>query len=154
MGLSPLKKQAGCKFCYNISMTTSTQPKVFIVEDDRFLLDMYVLKFGERGFNVSTAFGGLEALDEFKKPETKPDVVLLDLVMPEVGGFEVLEQVKQQKLIPSAIIIILSNLGQKEDIDRGLALGADGYIVKASATPTEVVNRVLAIMEQKRKSKR
>ncbi|HEY4518174.1 MAG TPA: response regulator [Candidatus Paceibacterota bacterium] len=135
-------------------MTTSTQPKVFIVEDDRFLLDMYVLKFGERGFNVSTAFGGLEALDEFKKPETKPDVVLLDLVMPEVGGFEVLEQVKQQKLIPSAIIIILSNLGQKEDIDRGLALGADGYIVKASATPTEVVNRVLAIMEQKRKSKR
>jgi len=154
VGLSPLKKQAGCKFCYNISMTTSTQPKVFIVEDDRFLLDMYVLKFGERGFNVSTAFGGLEALDEFKKPETKPDVVLLDLVMPEVGGFEVLEQVKQQKLIPSAIIIILSNLGQKEDIDRGLALGADGYIVKASATPTEVVNRVLAIMEQKRKSKR
>ena len=149
-----MKKQAGCKFCYNISMTTSTQPKVFIVEDVRFLLDMYVLKFGERGFNVSTAFGGLEALDEFKKPETKPDVVLLDLVMPEVGGFEVLEQVKQQKLIPSAIIIILSNLGQKEDIDRGLALGADGYIVKASATPTEVVNRVLAIMEQKRKSKR
>lgn len=135
-------------------MTTSAQPKVFIVEDDRFLLDMYVLKFNERGFNVSTAFGGLEALDEFKKPETKPDIVLLDLVMPEVGGFEVLEQVKQLKLIPGALIIILSNLGQKEDIDRGLALGADGYIVKASATPTEVVNRVLAIMKRKRKAKR
>jgi len=132
-------------------MTTTAQPKVFIVEDDRFLLDMYVLKFNERGFNVATAFGGLEALDEFKKPETKPDIVLLDLVMPEVGGFEVLEQIKQQKLLPDSLIVILSNLGQKEDIDRGLALGADGYIVKASATPTEVVNRALAIMKDKKK---
>ncbi|HEY4483030.1 MAG TPA: response regulator [Candidatus Paceibacterota bacterium] len=135
-------------------MTNNVQPKVFIVEDDRFLLDMYVIKFNERGFSVETAFGGQEALDQFAKDEVKPDVVLLDLVMPEVGGFEVLEQVKQKKLLPDSLIIILSNLGQKEDIDRGLALGADGYIVKASATPTEVVNRVLSIMEQKSKSKK
>ena len=135
-------------------MTNNVQPKVFIVEDDRFLLDMYVIKFNERGFSVETAFGGQEALDQFAKDEVKPDVVLLDLVMPEVVGFEVLEQVKQKKLLPDSLIIILSNLGQKEDIDRGLALGADGYIVKASATPTEVVNRVLSIMEQKSKSKK
>ena len=126
------------------------QPHVFIVEDDRFLLDMYVMKFNERGFMVDTAFGGQEALDKLGKENLKPDLVLLDLVMPGVGGFEVLERVKKEKLIPEATIVILSNLGQKEDIDRGLALGADGYIVKASATPTEVVNRVSKILEEKK----
>lgn len=126
------------------------QPQhVFIVEDDRFLLDMYVMKFNERGFVVDTAFGGQEALDKLGKENLKPNLVLLDLVMPGVGGFEVLEKIKKEKLIPAATIVILSNLGQKEDIDRGLALGADGYIVKASATPTEVVNRVSKILEEK-----
>ena len=134
-------------------MSTASKPSVFIVEDDRFLLDMYVIKFSERGFNVETAFGGAEALDKFEKGKAKPDIVLLDLVMPEVGGFEVLEKVKKGKLLPDSLVIILSNLGQKEDIDRRMALGADGYIVKASATPTEVVNKVLAIIEQKKSKK-
>lgn len=124
---------------------------VMIVEDDRFLLDMYVVKFGERDFKVETAFGGQEALTKIQKLDPKPDVVLLDLVMPGVGGFEVLERVKKENLLPDSLVIILSNLGQKEDIDRGLGLGADGYIVKASATPTEVVNKVLAIMAEKGK---
>jgi DNA-binding response OmpR family regulator len=126
-----------------------SQPHVFIVEDDRFLLDMYVMKFNERGFLVDTAFGGQEALDKLGKDNLKPDLVLLDIVMPGVNGFEVLEKIKKEKLIPQSTIVILSNLGQKEDIDRGVALGADGYIVKASATPTEVVNRVSKILEEK-----
>ncbi len=125
------------------------QPHVFIVEDDRFLLDMYVMKFNERGFLVDTAFGGQEALDKLSKDNLKPDIVLLDIVMPGVNGFEVLEKIKKDNLIPGTTIVILSNLGQKEDIDRGVALGADGYIVKASATPTEVVNRVSKILEEK-----
>ena len=126
------------------------QPHVFIVEDDRFLLDMYVMKFNERGFIVDTAFGGQEALDKLGKDgNLKPDVVLLDIVMPGVNGFEVLEKIKKEKMIPQATIVILSNLGQKEDIERGVSLGADGYIVKASATPTEVVNRVSKILEEK-----
>ena len=127
----------------------SNQPHVFIVEDDRFLLDMYVMKFNERGFLVDTAFGGQEALDKLAKDNLKPDIVLLDIVMPGVNGFEVLEKIKKDNLIPGTTIVILSNLGQKEDIDRGVALGADGYIVKASATPTEVVNRVSKILEEK-----
>ena len=127
------------------------QIKVLIVEDDRFLLDMYVMKFNERGFTVSTAFNGQDALKKFMDDSSKPDIVLLDLVMPGIGGFEVLEQIKTKKLLPESLVIILSNLGQREDIDRGMALGADGYIVKASATPTEVVNRVLSISESKNK---
>jgi len=128
----------------------SDKKSVLIVEDDRFLLDMYVMKFSERGFDVATAFGGQEVLNKIEKEKLHPDIMLLDLVMPGVGGFEVLERVKKEKLLPNSFIIILSNLGQKEDIDRGLALGADGYIVKASATPTEVVNKVLAIVKDKK----
>ena len=128
----------------------SDKKSVLIVEDDRFLLDMYVMKFSERGFDVTTAFGGQEVLNKIEKEKLHPDIMLLDLVMPGVGGFEVLERVKKEKLLPNSFIIILSNLGQKEDIDRGLALGADGYIVKASATPTEVVNKVLAIVKDKK----
>jgi len=129
----------------------SEKKNVLIVEDDRFLLDMYVMKFNERGFSVDTAFGGQEALTKIEKDKIAPDVVLLDLVMPGVGGFEVLEKIKKNKMLPNSLIVILSNLGQKEDIDRGLALGADGYIVKASATPTEVVNKVISISEEKNK---
>ncbi|OHB18658.1 MAG: hypothetical protein A2749_01180 [Parcubacteria group bacterium RIFCSPHIGHO2_01_FULL_45_26] len=125
------------------------QPHVLIVEDDKFLLDMYVLKFNERVFTVSTAFSGPEALDKLGKEKINPDLILLDLVMPGMGGFEVLEKIKKEKLAPNATIVILSNLGQKEDVDKGVALGADGYIVKASATPTEVVNRVSKILEDK-----
>ncbi|HEY4515237.1 MAG TPA: response regulator [Candidatus Paceibacterota bacterium] len=131
-------------------MTEKNGKFVMIVEDDRFLLDMYVVKFNERGFKVDTAFGGGEALTKLNKMEEKPDILLLDLVMPGVGGFEVLERIKKENLLPNSLVVILSNLGQKEDIERGLSLGADGYIVKASATPTEVVNKVLAIIEEKK----
>lgn len=131
-------------------MAESNKPHVFIIEDDRFLLDMYVMKFNERGFTVSAAFNGQDALDKISKGEVKPDLVLLDLVMPGIGGFDVLDKIKKEKLLPNSSVVILSNLGQKEDIDRGLSLGADGYIVKASATPTEVVNRVLTILEERK----
>lgn len=129
----------------------SLKKTVLIIEDDRFLLDMYVMKFNERGFAVETAFGGQEALTKIQKKSNKPDIVLLDLVMPGIGGFEVLEKIKTGKLLPNSLVIILSNLGQKEDIDRGLALGADGYIVKASATPTEVVDKVITAIQRHKK---
>ncbi|HEY4493084.1 MAG TPA: response regulator [Candidatus Paceibacterota bacterium] len=130
-------------------MATPNKQSVLIVEDDRFLLDMYVIKFSERGFGVATAFGGQDALTKIEKKEVTPTIVLLDLVMPGVGGFEVLERIKKEKLLPNSLVVILSNLGQKEDIDRGMSLGADGYIVKASATPTEVVNKVEDILKDK-----
>lgn len=119
--------------------------KIIIVDDDNFLLDMYSLKFTERGFDVSAALGSLDLLQKLRSGFT-PDIVLLDIVMPSMDGFEVLEVIKKENLAKGATKIILSNRGQKEDIDRGVSLGAKGYIVKATATPTEVVDKVMEIM--------
>lgn len=119
--------------------------KVLIVDDDKFLLDMYAIKFSEQQYAVTTALNGTDALAKLSSKEVEPDIILLDIVMPGTDGFEVLRQIKEKKLAPQSAVIVLSNLGQKEDIDKGIALGAQGYIVKASATPTEVVAKVKEI---------
>jgi DNA-binding response OmpR family regulator len=121
---------------------------IFIVDDDKFLLDMYSMKFTERDFSVEIAFGSTEALEKLQGGY-KPDIILLDIVMPTMDGFEFLREVKQKNLVDGAVIIILSNLGQQEDIEKGSSLGADGYIIKASSTPTEVVNKVLEVAQSK-----
>jgi len=133
-------------------MANDIGPTVYIVEDDKFLLDMYVLKFSEYKFDVVTSFGGEEALKKIKEGKLNPDVMLLDLVMPGISGFELLETIRKENLLENTAIIILSNLGQKEDIDKGMSLGADGYIVKASATPSEVVEKVRDIIKKKKAS--
>lgn len=125
----------------------SEQYNIFIIDDDSFLLDMYALKFSQKNFNVTSAPGTLAALDKLRAGYT-PDIILVDLVMPAMDGFEFLERIKSDGLASQAMIIILSNLGQQEDIDRGLALGASGYIIKASATPSEVVEKVLETIEK------
>ena len=121
--------------------------KVLIVDDDNFLLDMYSLKFRESGFLVEVAKGGSEALEKAKA--MNPDVILLDIVMPQLDGFEVLRSLKKEKYAEGAIIVILTNLGQKEDVERGLALGANDYIIKAHFTPSEVVNKVKSLLAKK-----
>lgn len=126
-------------------MTDETRKRVLIVDDDKFLLDMYTIKFNENNFDVVAALGSLEALGKIKEG-INPDVALLDVVMPAMDGFELLETIKRDKLAPQAKIVILSNLGQQSDIDKGRALGADGYIVKANSTPSEVVEKVKAII--------
>jgi len=124
--------------------------KILIVDDDNFLLDMYSLKFTERGFSVDSSLGSIDLLQKLRGGAT-PDILLLDIVMPAMDGFEVLEAIKKENLAKGTIKIILSNRGQKEDIDRGVSLGARGYIVKATATPTEVVDKVVEIIEGSKK---
>jgi|SRR3989344_7790704 len=126
----------------------STQKKVLIADDDEFLLDMYVMKFRSAGFEVEIAQNGQEAIEKAQK--INPDAILLDVVMPKVDGFGVLRTLKKEKIAPSASIFILSNLGQKEDTDRGLGLGAVDYIVKAHFTPSEVVARVQAVLDKQK----
>ncbi|MEK7650647.1 MAG: response regulator [Patescibacteria group bacterium] len=123
--------------------------QILITDDDKFLLDMYSLKFTELGFNVVTATDGEEALEQVING-LKPEVFLIDILMPKLDGFQLIGKLKEKNLAPETVLIILSNMGQQADIDQGLALGVDGYIVKATATPSEVVAKTLDIANSKR----
>lgn len=127
-------------------MEQKKQPKVLIVDDDKFLLDMYSLKFHELGFAVSSALNGEEALGLLKTGSQSFDCILLDLVMPNLDGFEVLKRIREEKLGENARIVVLTNLGEPADIQKAQQYKIDGYIIKASATPSEVVEKVKEII--------
>ena len=122
--------------------------KILIVDDDTFLLDMYAFKFSQHNFEVYTASGGLQVIEKLKD-KLNPDIILMDIIMPDMDGFEMLEKINKDNLSPSSTKIILTNKSQQSDIDRGNNLGASGYIVKASSTPAEVINQVVEILSKK-----
>lgn len=128
-------------------MASTGNKKILIVDDDKFLLDMYSIKFAEHGFELETANSGEEALEKVSG-DWRPDIYLVDIIMPVMDGFQLIEELKRRGRRTGSALIILSNLGQKEDIEKALALGVDGYIVKASATPSEVVAKVTEISQQ------
>ena len=117
---------------------------ILLVEDDPFLIDIFATKFKEAGFKVLVAEDGEEALRKIQ--EEKPDLLLLDIVLPHIDGWEMLEKIKNQNL-KGFKIVVLSNLGQKDDIEKGIKLGADRYLVKAHLTPSEVVREIKTILE-------
>ncbi|MEJ0053925.1 MAG: response regulator [bacterium] len=121
--------------------------RIYLTDDDRFLLDMYAVKFKGAGHDVSAFQGGEPLLGQLRSAPP-PDAILLDIVMPGMDGFQVLEAIKKENLAPGAKVIILSNQGQDSDIERAKALGAAGYIVKASAIPSEVLAETIAILEK------
>ncbi len=124
------------------------QTRVLIVDDDEFLLEMYALKFKEYGFEVDTAKDGAEAVK--KANEFPPDVILMDVVMPKMDGFDLLRNLKKDHAAPGAITLVLTNLGQKEDVEKGMRLGATDYIIKAHFTPSEVVKRVEGLLAKEK----
>ncbi len=122
--------------------------RIYLVDDDRFLLDLYAVKFKNAGHDVSVFGGGEELIAALKKEDAKaPDAILLDLIMPGMGGFETLEAIRKDKLANGAKIIILTNQGQDSDIEKAKKLSADGYIIKASAIPSEVLAETLRTIE-------
>jgi DNA-binding response OmpR family regulator len=118
--------------------------KILIVEDDRFLRELIARKLRNEGYEVIEAVDGEEGLKRIK--EEKPDLVLLDLILPGIDGFEVLESAKKDSEIASIPVIILSNLGQREEIERGLKLGAIDYLIKAHFTPGEIIEKIKNIL--------
>lgn len=122
--------------------------KILIVDDDNFLLDMYALKFSQNNFEVYAAENGARAVEKIKGGLVF-DVMLVDVIMPEMDGFEMLELINKENLSPNSIKIILSNKNQQSDVDKGLSLGVAGYIVKANSTPGEVVAQVTDILSKK-----
>jgi CheY-like chemotaxis protein len=121
--------------------------RIYLIDDDRFLLDMYAVKFNASGHEV-TAFSKGEELLKTLREKPAPSAVLLDIVMPGMDGFQVLEAIRKEGLAKGSKLIVLSNQGQDTDIDRAKALGADGYIIKASAIPSEVLAETLKIIEK------
>jgi len=121
-------------------------PKILIVEDDPFLSEMYSTKLLQEKFEVELAGDGREALK--KAAESHPDLILLDIVLPKMDGFETLGKIKKDPALKHIKVIALTNLGQKEEVEKGLSLGADDYIVKAHFTPSEVINKVKQILKR------
>ena len=115
-----------------------------MVEDDKFLRGLLVQKLVKEGISVLEAVDGEEAVRI--TGEKMPSLVLLDLILPGIDGFAVLDQIKKNPKTKDIPVIILSNLGQKDDVERGISLGAKDYLVKAYLTPSEVVDKVREVI--------
>ena len=119
---------------------TSTKKSVFVIEDDAFLVKAYQMKFQKEGLDVLAATDGKQALSFLEREP--PSVVLLDLMLPGVSGFEVLSAMRANERWKNVQVLILSNLGQPQDIARGKELGVLEYIVKANVKIADVVEKV------------
>jgi len=120
---------------------------ILVIEDDDFFRELLRKKLSLNDFNVLEAVDGEDGIKAVK--EKKPDLVILDLLLPNVDGFEVLSQVKIDSAVASIPIIILSNLGQQEDIERGLKMGAIDYLVKSQFDINQVVDKIKNVLEKK-----
>lgn len=118
---------------------------ILIIEDDRFLRQLISQKLIKEGYDVSQAMDGEEGLKKIR--EEKPGLILLDLILPGIDGFEVLSQMKKEQEIAEIPVIILSNLGQREDVERGLNLGAVDYLIKAHFTPGEIIEKAKSALK-------
>lgn len=116
------------------------------MDDDRFLLDMYMLKFKNSNVIVDTASGSMMALTKLRAGEVY-DIILLDIIMPILDGIELLTLIRKEKLAPTSTIIMLTN--QSDNIVKAEELDIDGYIIKANSIPSEVVVQVLDIYNKK-----
>ena len=118
----------------------TNKKKVMIVEDDEHISKVYEIKLAKEGYATSLAVDGDEAVA--KITSEKPDLILLDLMIPKKDGFGVLEDIKKVPSLAGIPVIVLSNLGQQSDQDRALGLGANEYLVKVDYPIQEVVNRI------------
>lgn len=121
-------------------------PTILLVEDDRFLRRAAEATLKQAGFVVTTAADGEEALRQASA--RRPDVVLLDLIMPKLQGFEVLRRLKQDETTARIPVIVLSNLGQDSDVRQALDLGAVAYLVKSNLSLQDLVKKIRAVLDE------
>lgn len=122
---------------------------ILIVEDDKFLSELISTKLSKEGYAVSIALDGESGLA--KAQSEKPDIILLDILLPGISGFEVLEKIKKNPdaSISGIPVLILSNFGQESKVQQGLSLGAVDYLVKANFTTGEIVEKIRTITAKK-----
>ena len=121
--------------------------KVLVIEDDKFLRDLMIQKLTKEGFSVREALDGEEGLKI--AVEDPPDLILLDLILPRIDGFGDLEKMKGEPKLAGKPDLVLSNLGQKEDVTRALSLGAADFLIKSNFTLSEVVEKIKTIVKKK-----
>jgi len=119
--------------------------KILIIEDDKFLRELISQKLLKEGYDIIEATDGEKGIENANKE--KPDLVLLDLILPGIDGFEVLAKLKADPKLSDIPVIILSNLGQKTDIEKGIEMGAVDYLIKAHFTPGEIVEKIAAVFK-------
>ena len=127
------------------SMLKHGEIKILVIEDDKFLRELLVGKLKKEGYATTEAVDGEEGLDAAKKDP--PHLIMLDLVLPGADGFEILQDLKNNPNLSKIPVIVLSNLGSREDIDRALGLGAKEFLVKAHHTPQEIVDTIKKVLD-------
>lgn len=142
----------------NVSQTVETEQikasnklpeaKVLVIEDDQFLRDLLTTKLQKENFQVTTAIDGPSGLERIS--QNIPEVILLDIILPGIDGFEVLKKVRANATmsIASLPIILLSNLGQEADVEKGRALGANDYLIKSNFTIDEIIEKIRKVLKQ------
>jgi len=125
-------------------MNSTNNKKILVIEDDKFLRDLIVRKLDSEGFDTLEAIDGEEGI--ILAGKEKPNLILLDLILPGMHGFDVLKKIKENPEIKSIPVIILSNLGQRDDVDQAVALGAADYLIKAHSSPSEIVEKIKSFL--------
>ena len=117
-----------------------TKPKILLIEDDQFLSKILLVKLKRAGFDVFLAVDGEEGIKKAK--EIKPNLILLNLILPKLNGFEVLSEIKKTPVLKKILVVVLSNLGQKSDVEKGLRMGAKDYLIETNLSLSEIVEKV------------
>lgn len=127
-------------------MNKKKHKRILIVDDDKFLLNLYAKKFNDNNFDVLTASDGKKAIESAKK--NFPDLIILDILLTEIDGYDVLTQLKNNLTTMAIPVIMLTNFFQKEDIQKCLKAGAKDYLIKSHFMPAEVVDKVKKILDK------
>ncbi len=132
-----------------MSETPPNQKKILFVDDDSFLLDMYAVKFKNQGYDVRTC-DKAEAALKLLHDGYSPDAMLVDMIMPDMDGIGFVTAVRKDNLASKAVVIMLTNQGLPDDIARSKKLNVDGYIIKATTIPSDVLREAERIMTAKK----
>ncbi|KKT96342.1 MAG: hypothetical protein UW97_C0015G0006 [Parcubacteria group bacterium GW2011_GWA2_45_15] len=121
--------------------------KIVLVEDDSLMSSILATHLIKEGFSIVSVTNGTQAFERIQAEQ--PSIVLLDIVLPGISGFDILQKLKQEESTKSIPVLILSNLGSKEEIQRGMELGAEAYLVKANSMVEEITGKVREILNRR-----
>jgi CheY-like chemotaxis protein len=116
--------------------------RILLIEDEEIMIDLLQRKLSQAGYEVLVARDGEEGLKKMKELETKPDLILIDIIMPKMGGFEVMEEKNKDEKLKKIPVIVISNSGQPVELERAIALGAKDWLIKTEFDPNEVLEKV------------